>query len=227
MSAQGGDRTGPTPPADTDAAAPAGEQVTPASGSAPTPPAAPPPVQNRRNKTMRDIALSMGLLVVVVLVYVGLYGGFSFSPGGPSDSGPTPTADATGGFARASRLVSFSPAVPGPIPSDWHPNSSAITDPQAVAPGTPLTVRGGWIIPDGRFIGLVASNADPSRLLASEFGQSAATTGTVDVDGVSWTTTTGLRGEAAWYTTANGITYLITGSADESAFRTLAAATRR
>lgn len=191
-------------------------------GTPPPPPA--PPVVNRRNKTIRDIALSMGLLVVVVLLFVGLYGGFSFSPGGPSDDGPTPTADAAGLFTRASRVVPFAPVFPQSLPADWTVNSAAITEPDDVAAGTPLTVRSGWLVA-GRFIALVTSNAEPARLLSSEFGGSPSPTGTVDIDGAEWTTTTGLRGEPAWYRTFGGITYLITGSADTTAFRTLAAAT--
>lgn len=180
----------------------------------------------KRNKTMRDMALSMGLLVVVVLLFVGINGGFTFSPGTPTDTGPVPSADATGQFAKASRLLPFSPIVPQGIPDDWHPNSAAQTDPDGTPAGTPLTVRAGWLIPDGKFIGLIASNAEPSALLASEFGTAGADTGTVDIDGATWTTTTGIRTEAAWFRTTGGVTYLITGSAEESAFRTLAGAVR-
>lgn len=182
--------------------------------------------KSKRNKTMRDMTLSMGLLVVVVLLFVGINGGFTFSPGTPTDTGPVPSADATGQFAKASRLLPFTPIVPQGIPEDWRPNSAAQTDPDSTPAGTPLTVRAGWLIPDGKFIGLIASNADPSALLASEFTNVGADAGEVDVDGVSWTVSTGVRSEAAWFRTAGGVTYLITGSAEESAFRTLAASVR-
>lgn len=172
---------------------------------------------------MRDMALSMGVIVVVVLLFVGLYGGFTFSPGRPTDSGPAPTADAVKAFADAPRRLPFTPAVPTRIPTEWHANSAAISNPDTVAAGAPLTVRGGWLVPGGHFIALVASNSPPSELLPAEFGAAAPDTGRVTAGGTDWTVTTGVRGESAWYRTAGGITYLITGSADVSAFRTLAA----
>jgi hypothetical protein len=173
---------------------------------------------------MRDMVLSMGVIVVVVLLFVGLYGGFSFSPGRPTDSGPVPTADAITAFADAPRRLPFTPAVPTRIPGDWHANSAAITNPDTVAAGTPLTVRGGWLVTGGRFIALVASNSPPDELLRSEFGAAPPDTERVTAGGADWTVTTGVRGESAWYRAApGGVTYLITGSADVSAFRTLAA----
>ncbi|WP_353648482.1 DUF4245 domain-containing protein [Nakamurella sp. A5-74] len=201
------------------AAAAAGQSITIESNPIAVP-------KTKRNKTMRDMALSMGLLVVVVLLFVGINGGFTFSPGTPTDTGPVPSADATGQFAKAPRLLPFTPIVPQGIPDDWHPNSAAQTDPDTAPAGTPLTVRAGWLIPDGKFIGLIASNAEPTALLGSEFGAVGADVGTVDVDGVTWTVGTGVRSEPAWFRTAGDVTYLITGSAEDSAFRTLAAAVR-
>lgn len=182
------------------------------------------PPKKSRNKTMRDMVLSMGLLVVVVLLFVGINGGFTFSPGTPTDSGPVPTADATGEFAKASRTLPFSPIVPQSLPASWHANSATHTDPDGLAAGTPLTVRGGWLIPDGKFIALIATNSDASTLLASEFGAAGTEQGTVVIDGASWTVTTGVREEQAWFRSIDKVTYLITGSAEQSAFHTLAAA---
>lgn len=177
----------------------------------------------KRNKTFRDMLLSVGLIAVVVLLFVGLNGGFTFSPGHPDDSGPAPTADATKQFADAPRVLPFTPAVPKNLPADWHANSSAMTNPETLEAGMPLTVRGGWLTPGGGFIALVASNAAPAKLLRAEFNDAAPDTGTVKAGGADWTVTTGVRSEAAWYrTTAGGITYLITGDANEADFRTLA-----
>ncbi|WP_154674493.1 DUF4245 domain-containing protein [Nakamurella lactea] len=183
-----------------------------------------PEVARKRDKTFRDMLLSVGLIAVVVLLFVGLNGGFTFSPGHPDDSAPAPTADAVGEFAKANRMVPFKPAVPKDLPGDWHANSAAITNPDTVAQGTPLSVRGGWLTPGGAFIALVATNAEPSALLRSEFDQASTDAGTVKAGDADWTVTTGVRSEVAWYrTAADGITYLITGNADELAFRALAA----
>lgn len=173
------------------------------------------------------MALSMGLIAVVVLVFVGIYGGFSFSPGRPTDDGPAPTADAVQEFREAPRVLPFTPAVPQGVPADWHANSAATTNPATADTTRPLSVRGGWLIPSGRFIGLIASNATAPALLSAEFGQAAPDSGTVQAGGADWTVTTGVRDEVAWIrsvtTGPTEIVYLITGSADEDAFRALAA----
>ncbi|MDQ6658925.1 MAG: DUF4245 domain-containing protein [Actinomycetota bacterium] len=185
--------------------------------------AAPAPAAARKNKTVRDMALSMGLIAVVVLIFVGMYGGFSFSPGRPTSTAPPPSADAVREFADAHRLLPFTPAVPKGIPTDWHANSAAITNPATADPNTVLTVRGGWLTPTG-FVTLVASDARPAALLRSEFSDAGPDHGTVLVGRTEWTVTTGIRAEAAWYRVGGGgITYLITGDADAATFHTLAA----
>lgn len=169
------------------------------------------------------MALSMGLIAVVVLIFVGMYGGFSFSPGRATSNAPPPSADAVKEFSDAHRLLPFTPAVPKGIPTDWHANSAAITNPDNTDADTPLTVRGGWLTPTG-FVALVASNAQPAALLRSEFPAAGPDRGTVLISGTAWTVTTGRRAEAAWYRVGvGGITYLITGDADVATFRALAA----
>lgn len=173
------------------------------------------------------MALSMGLIAVVVLVFVGIYGGFSFSPGRPTDDAPAPTADAVREFREAPRVLPFTPLVPEGLPADWHANSAATTNPDTADTAIPLSVRGGWLTPSGRFVALVASNAPAPALLNAEFGQAVPDSGTVHAGGADWTVTTGVRNEAAWIRTVSSgsaeVVYLITGSADEDAFRTLAA----
>ena len=113
-------------------------------------------VADRRNKTVRDMVISMVVLGVAALIFRGSYGGLSFAPGGPISDAAAPTADVVGGFERADRMVPFSPAVPHGVPADWHPNSFAVTDPTTLRAGELPTVQGGWLTPDGRFVTLVA-----------------------------------------------------------------------
>ncbi|NNG35285.1 DUF4245 family protein [Nakamurella aerolata] len=198
-------------------------------------------VPEKRNKTIKDMVWSIGLLAVVVLAAAGIYGFFSFSPGRPTE-GPVPQADVAAEFAKAPRVLPFTPVVPTDLPDDWQGSSALISrgdnDPGVVRrghqpsseTGTPATVRGGWQTPDG-FISLVASNAAPEKLLADEFGTIGADAGTVQIGRQQWTVTTGVRDESAWYTTlgsgSSAISYLITGSASPAAFRTLAEAIAR
>ena len=168
--------------------------------------------------------MSMGLLALVALVVVGVYGMVNFSPGRPSD-GATPTADVMGGFDRAAPLVGFDVVYPTGIPESWHANSFSFTDP-ATTQGQPAAVRGGWLTAAGRFITLIESDGEIADVLRIELGAATPATGTQDVDGTEWTVTTGRRGEAAWFRTegpAGGkVTHLITGSASQDDFTILA-----
>lgn len=167
------------------------------------------------------MALSVGLLAVITLVLVAMYGGVSFSPGGPSE-GQVVATDVTGGLQKAEPLVGFPVVIPTALPSGWTPNSFSFTE----QPGTrtqPPTVRAGWLTPEGRFITLVQSSGEVNALLPAELGDASAPRGTVRAGGQDWTVTTGRRSEQAWYRTAGDVTYLITGSASEDDFRTLSA----
>jgi hypothetical protein len=166
------------------------------------------------------MAISLGLLAVVTLVLVGMYGGISFSPGGATD-GQAPTADVTGGLERAAPLVGFPVVIPADVPAGWNPNSFSFTE-QPGSPTQPPTVRAGWLTDKGRFITVVLSTGQTADVLATELGQVAPPTGTEQVNGVEWTVTTGRRNEVAWVRTVDDVNFLITGSAAPEDFRALA-----
>ena len=168
------------------------------------------------------MAISLGLLAVIALVLVGMYGGVSFSPGGPSD-GQTITADVAGGLQRAAPLVGFPVLVPAAVPAGWTANSFSFTE----RPGTavaPPAVRAGWLTESGRFITVVQSGGPTADVLTAELGGAAPPTGTEQVDGADWTVTAGRRDEQAWVRTSGDVTFVITGTASADDFRTLAQA---
>jgi hypothetical protein len=180
-------------------------------------------VADRRNKTVRDMVISMVVLAVAALIFAWVYGGLSFAPGGPVSDAAAPTADVVGGFERADRLVPFAPVIPHGIPADWHPNSFAVSDPATMQPGDLPTVQGGWLTPDGGFVTLVQSQGSLNQVLQAQVANADAATGTVQAGGATWTVGPGRRDEIVWYREANGVVYLITGSADAAAFTTVAA----
>ncbi|MET0863637.1 MAG: DUF4245 family protein [Nakamurella sp.] len=176
----------------------------------------------RRPNTLRDITISMVLLAVVALVLVGMYGGVSFSPGGPTD-GQTQTADITGGMQRAEPLVGFTVVVPVGVPGEWTSSSFAFTE----QPGTseaPPAVRGGWLTEQGRFITLIESSGAIADVQRAELGSVNPETGTEQAGGATWSVTSGRRNEVAWIRTAGDVVYLITGSASPDDFHQLAEA---
>ncbi len=177
---------------------------------------------DRRNKTVRNMVLSMGAIVVVVLVILGLMGGWSFSPGRPS-GGTAPTADVQKGFSSASSSVGFPVAVPRDVPAQWHGSSFSLTPAVGATSAAPPTARGGWLIPSGAYITLIQSSGAPDAVRVTELGSAGPSSATVKAGGAAWSITSGVRTETAWFRTAGNTTLLITGSASPADFATLAA----
>lgn len=165
----------------------------------------------------------MVVIVIGVLVLVAFQGGFSFSPGKPT-GGTAPKADVMGDFKTANRLTDFAVVQPEGLPATWHGSSFSITS----APGTaaaPPTVRGGWQTPTGSYITLIESSGELPAVLGVELGQTdGSATGSVNVGGVQWGISPGVRQEVAWSRTAKGVTLLITGNATPAEFTQLATA---
>lgn len=180
-------------------------------------------VADRRNKTIRDMGISMGVIVALALVFSLLNGGFSFSPGKAS-GGNSQTADVQGGFATAGRVTGFTVVAPKGVPASWHGSSFSLTP----APGTadaPPTARGGWLTETGSYITLIESSGAAPAVLTAEIGAAATrTTGSVTAGGAQWATGPGVRQEVAWSRTAGGVTFVITGSATPGDFQQLATA---
>ena len=89
-------------------------------------------VADRRQKTLRDMAISMGLIAVVALVLYGMYGGVSFSPGRASD-GSGADRRRHRRLNRAAPLVGFPVVIPGGLPDGWNPNSFSFVEKTAAA----------------------------------------------------------------------------------------------
>jgi hypothetical protein len=180
-------------------------------------------VADRRNKTVRDMVISMVVLGVAALIFGWLYGGASFSPGSATADGVAPTADVVGGFQRADRMVPFSPAVPHDLPADWRANSFTVTDPNTLAADQLPTAQGGWLTTDGTFVTLVQAKGSLSQVLTAQLENAAPATSTVQAGGATWMVGPGRRDEVAWYReVGDGVVYLITGSADQAAFTAVA-----
>jgi hypothetical protein len=179
-------------------------------------------VADRRNKTIRDMSITMGVILIAVLLIAIYNGGFSFSPG-MATGGTAPTADVQAGFQTAGRVTGFPAVVPKAIPADWHPNSVSVSAGSAQAPPT---VRGGWLVRGGAYITLIESSGDPAELLPIELGPQSADVaiGSVTAGGANWTVSQGVRDEQAWWRTEGGVTFVITGDATPAEFSTLAAA---
>ncbi len=167
---------------------------------------------------LRDILLSLLLLVPVVLVIAGLNRACTFSPAGPTvDPAQLPVVDAPERLREASTRTDFPLRIPA-LPSGWRANS---VNEQAVA-GSRL-VEVGWITPQGRYLRLVQSNLNEEALLVSAVDRGTPVArGTTEIAGTRWVMYQ--AEEPVWIADVGGVRLLVSGSASEPDFRTLAAA---
>ncbi|WP_156754794.1 DUF4245 domain-containing protein [Actinokineospora pegani] len=181
-------------------------------------PAGPPP-KNRLLHGPRDMIMSLAVLLVIIAALLLFTKSCSFSPGGPEiDQSAAPTADLSAAFSQVADTLDFPLRLPA-VPDAWRPNSTST----APAGPTSVVVRAGWLTGAG-FAQLSQSAATPNTLVEIEGGTGPAT-GSVEIDGTQWTVHPGRRAESVWVTRLGDTTLLITGSAPEPDFRTLASAT--
>lgn len=178
------------------------------------------PPSGRARSSARDLIGALAVLLVIVGVLVGITRGCSFSPGGPSvEQGTVPSVDPATALAAAASSVDFPIRRPALTPG-WRANSSSTS---AVGRGASVIVRIGWLTPGGRYLQLSQSGGAVPDVVAAETGRAdSPSTGEVDVSGVRWAIYPGRREEKAWVARLDGVTTLITGTAGEDEFRTLA-----
>jgi hypothetical protein len=163
--------------------------------------------------------LSMIVLAVIVLVLLGIRGGFSVSPGKASvDSGAVPTVDASKSLRSAAGQLRFPVRLPN-VPNSWRANSSDV-----LPIGDASAVRVGWITDGDGYLRLVQSNAPTAALVrqAAEAQAAPRPDGKQTVDGVTWTEYPAVRNEHSWVAELSGVQVLITGNAPTDQFKTLA-----
>jgi hypothetical protein len=189
-----------------------------------SPPEPSPEPPARARTRPRDLFGALAVLLLVVAALIGVGRGCSFSPGGPTvDSGAAPSIDASAALSAAAASVDFALRRPA-LPPGWRANATSTS---AVGRGASVIVRVGWLTPSGRFVQLSQSGGAALDVLAAETDRSdAAPLGEVDVSGVRWTVYPGRRDEKAWVTRLDEVTALITGTAPEPDFRTLAQSLR-
>jgi hypothetical protein len=170
--------------------------------------------------SVRDMLIAIGVLIVIAFFFAR---SCSFSPGGPTVTPESaPTIDSVAALHTAAPRTPFGLRVPA-LPAGWRANSS---DESAVTGGG-RAVRVGYLTATGNYVRLVQSDAAEEALVATENGGSLAASGSVEVAGLTWVVYVRSNGEAIWVATEPGppqTLLLLTGSAAEPDFRTLAQA---
>jgi len=168
---------------------------------------------------VRQLVGALLILLPAVLLFGGL-SRCSFSPGGPSfDPSVGPSVDAPALLRDAAPQVPFGLRIPA-VPPGWRSNAVD----QAVVPGGRV-VRIGYVTGAGRYLRLTQSDATEETVLRDAVGGVSPGRGTVEVSGQRWVVYGEDGAEPVWAADVDGVRLLITGSAGEGEFRTLAAAT--
>lgn len=171
------------------------------------------------------MVLSLVGLALLVLVVAGLSGQCSFSPTpGPDTSGAyVPTVDAEAELRGMANTTPFPLRVPQ-LPDSWRSNSADLV-PVGDSAEAQVAAQVGWLPEQGGYLRLSQSSAPEGELVFFEVGEQTAAPATTQVGGTRWSVYTGPRDEPAWVADLGEVRILITGSASESDFRTLAAET--
>lgn len=172
--------------------------------------------------TIRHMIAAVGVLLLVVLVFGFLSSGAGFTPGGPvADPSRIRTFDAPAQLTALARSVSFPVRVPA-TPPGWRATSTG-TD---VVDGR-RAVRVGYLTAAGEYVQLQQSDASEQALLAAVAGNRPVPgQGAQDVGGRHWVVYAARPAEPVWIADAAQARLLISGSAADADFATLAAAAR-
>jgi Protein of unknown function (DUF4245) len=154
--------------------------------------------------------ISLAVLLVPVFVLVGGYQLIS----GRNEPVEVDTAPALAEAEAAGMAV----AAPAGLADGWVPVSAVFQ-----RPAGGLTLRIGYITPDGPSVQLVQSTVPAERLLPSELPDGAQPAGTVDVAGEPWQPYQNQDGERALVHLAPDLTTMVVGATSEAQLRDLAA----
>ncbi|HEX5594425.1 MAG TPA: DUF4245 domain-containing protein [Micromonosporaceae bacterium] len=165
----------------------------------------------RSERSAKDMALSLLVLLVPIALVFGFYNVvLDGDKPGVIDPGPTVA------LARADNA--FPVSEPTGLDAGWHPIRA---DFRRVDGGQ--TLRIGYVTPANGGVQLVQSNVPAERLLPAELTERGRPEGVVELAGRSWQRYTARPGERALVLLEPDRTVIVVGSAAESELRHLAA----
>ncbi|MCW3838754.1 DUF4245 domain-containing protein [Micromonospora yasonensis] len=185
-----------------------------------TPPDGQPPVGSaagkdkaRSERSPRDMALSLAVLLVPIVLLLAFYRGFL---GGdePATVDPNPAVE------QARAAAAFPVSRPEGLGGDWRMVSARY---QAAPDGA--TLRLGYLTPEGRGAQLVQSNVPAEKLLPAEL-KGGQPQGPADLPGGTWQRYAARDNEQALVLLEPNRTVIVVGDAGENELRQLATALR-
>ena len=165
-----------------------------------------------RFRTMKNMVWGL-LACLAVVALIGLV------VQRPADEKITPV-DYSGRLAAARKVSPYPVLAPEPLPQGWTATSAQATG----EPGQPFTWHLGVISDQRRYVGLEQSNGDAQRFLADKVGATVED-GTSTVAGTTWQRRVATsKDDHALIRTANGVTTIVTSTADYAVLESYAAA---
>ncbi|MBQ1018524.1 DUF4245 domain-containing protein [Micromonospora sp. D93] len=203
------DRTPPDgqPPADV----PAGHGGEPAATD-PTPP--PPMVAGKSERSPKDMAISLLVLLVPIALLLAFYRGFL---GGDQAT----TVDPAPAIEQARSANVFPVSQPQGLGSDWTTVSARY---QTVEGGANL--RLGYLTPEGRGVQLLQSSVPADRLLPAELTSQGQPQGPTELAGHTWQLYTARGNQQALVLLEPIRTVIVIGDARDNELRELAGSLR-
>ncbi|MEX5718503.1 DUF4245 domain-containing protein [Geodermatophilus maliterrae] len=192
---------------------PPGEQAQQTPDEQPPPPAS--AVERANRMSAANMIRSLLPLVVICLLVVGW---IAFRQGG---SDPVRPIDPSSTVQLAAARAGYAVPVPTGLPDGYRP-TSARTDAGDAVEGAPVTLEIGYVTPSTEYAGFVVSD-DPEADPLTAVLEGAEAGGSVQLSGEEWTRSTSSRGETVLSREDDGVTVLVTGSADDEELETVAA----
>jgi hypothetical protein len=176
----------------------------------PVVPAAPAAARGRSERSPRDMALSLAVLLVPIALLLTFYRVVL-------DGDAPVTVDPTSTIQEAQQAHLFPVAVPTGLSKDWHVSDATFRRLDGGA-----TLRIGYVDPDKDPVQLVESSVSPDKVLPAELGDTAKPSGTFRSENRAWRLYAARPGEQALVLTETGRTIVIVGKTDTRNLETLA-----
>jgi hypothetical protein len=178
-----------------------------------TPPAPAPRVRRRGRFSVRDVALSLGVLIVPIFVVIL---GFQALGGDP-----IVRVDPAEAYSRAQSAGGFAVLRAQGLPEGWE-----ITAADSQLDKGVTTLRVGLVAPSGKFARFAQSNRPVEQMVADELGGTPRSVGAAELNGQMWLRYPSRGREQALVSARRDSVVVVTGTADDAELRDLAASLR-
>jgi hypothetical protein len=179
----------------------------------------PPPVSAVERANRMSAGNMLRSLAPLVAICLAVVGWLAFLRQDADD--PVRPIDPAPSIGRAAEFAGYPMEAPAGLPEGFRSTDTDVTG----GPGDPVTLRVDYVTPSDDYAAFVTSD-DPEAPEVTDVLAGARVEGAVEIDGREWTRSITARDETALSREADGVTVLVSGSADDEELRVLAATVR-